>query len=238
MRAPEAAKILDALELARGEPPAARALELLRTFREESRDELAAQPVGWIVARLLELRESMLGPILECVARCPRCGVSLETQVVIAELLALAPEKPLHQARTESAGRRIDFRIPTGADLISLRGDANTALSRLLTNLVIADRGEALDVDAMAQARTAIEAAIAEHDPLACIELAMSCGDCGHRWRDSLRPFEFVWSELQAAARRLTAEVAQLAAGFGWREADILAMSEQRRRRYLEMLPA
>ena len=44
-----------------------------------------------------------------------------------------------------------------------------------------------------------------------------------------------VWTEVDAAARRMMGEVAAIAAAFGWTEAAILAMSDARRRAYLEL---
>ena len=42
--------------------------------------------------------------------------------------------------------------------------------------------------------------------------------------------------EVQARARRLLREVDVLARAYGWTEADVLALSEQRRTAYLEIV--
>ena len=46
----------------------------------------------------------------------------------------------------------------------------------------------------------------------------------------------FLWSEIEACASRLLAEVDALARAYGWRERDILAMSGIRRAAYLDMV--
>jgi hypothetical protein len=46
----------------------------------------------------------------------------------------------------------------------------------------------------------------------------------------------FFWTELSAQAKRLLREVHTLARGYGWREADILAMSARRRQLYLDLV--
>ena len=45
-------------------------------------------------------------------------------------------------------------------------------------------------------------------------------------------------AELATQAKRLLREVHFLARAYGWREADILAMSARRRQAYLEMVGA
>jgi hypothetical protein len=45
----------------------------------------------------------------------------------------------------------------------------------------------------------------------------------------------YLWEELRAQAVRLLHEVHTLARFYGWREADILALSAARRHAYLEL---
>ncbi len=46
----------------------------------------------------------------------------------------------------------------------------------------------------------------------------------------------YFWAELAAEAKRLLREVDALARAYGWREADILALSPRRRQAYLELI--
>ena len=82
----------------------------------------------------------------------------------------------------------------------------------------------------------AIAAKMESADPQADVELQPECAQCGHRWQTAFDIESFFWNEIQAWAARTMREVHTLARAYGWREADILNMSPQRRRFYLEML--
>jgi hypothetical protein len=43
------------------------------------------------------------------------------------------------------------------------------------------------------------------------------------------------WAQVRAAAGRLLGDIADLAAAFGWTEAEVLALPERRRAAYLEL---
>ena len=73
-------------------------------------------------------------------------------------------------------------------------------------------------------------------DPQANVQLGFDCADCGHRWLSAFDIFAFLWKELVNWAKRILREVCLLASAFGWPEADILAMSAQRRQLYLQMI--
>jgi hypothetical protein len=87
-------------------------------------------------------------------------------------------------------------------------------------------------------AREAVEAAMEEGDPFAEVTLTLACPACGHEWAETLDPAPFVWAALGDAARRLVADVADLASAFGWSEHDVLTMSPGRRRLYLDVVRA
>ena len=82
----------------------------------------------------------------------------------------------------------------------------------------------------------AIAAEMEKADPQANVQLALDCADCGHRWLSGFDIVPFLWSEIDNWARRVLREVCALASAFGWREADILAMSAGRRQLYLQMI--
>lgn len=150
----------------------------------------------------------------------------------------IAEASPL---RLATAGYCVDYRLPTCHDLLSLRGDPVAASGNLAMGLVerASFNGEAADATRLpAELYSELARCVVERDPLAHIELLLRCSGCGLDWAETLNVVEYVWRELGAHARNLTAEVAHLAAAFGWTEADILGMTERRRRRYLETLLA
>jgi hypothetical protein len=77
---------------------------------------------------------------------------------------------------------------------------------------------------------------MAQADPQTDVQLDLTCPACGSSWRAPFDIVSYFWSEVNAWAERLLREVHTLAATYGWFEADILAMSPARRRRYLEMI--
>ena len=84
---------------------------------------------------------------------------------------------------------------------------------------------------------TAVADALGDYDPQADVQLALSCSDCGHEFGMSFDIEEYFWVEVAARAMRVLREIHILARAYGWREADILAMSTRRRQAYLELAP-
>ena len=64
----------------------------------------------------------------------------------------------------------------------------------------------------------------------------LSCEACSHRWQLVIDIASFFWEEVNRLAKRLLQQVHTLAWAYGWREDDILAMSNTRREFYLEMV--
>ena len=75
-------------------------------------------------------------------------------------------------------------------------------------------------------------------DPQASVELQLACPDCGHLWAVPFDTVSFLWDEVGAWAERTLREVHLLASAYGWGEDEILALSPERRRRYLGMVTA
>jgi hypothetical protein len=79
---------------------------------------------------------------------------------------------------------------------------------------------------------------LAEADPLAEILLNFDCPACKENFAEPLDLASFFWSALDARVRRLLADVHALASAYGWSEAEILALSSQRRNFYLKQVLA
>ena len=63
-----------------------------------------------------------------------------------------------------------------------------------------------------------------------------SGGTVSHGWQAALDVAADFWLELHAWARGMLREIHTLARAYGWREADILALSPARRRHYLQLV--
>ena len=243
MRTPTARDLLQAWDDGRRASSAERAMLLVKTVRDESAAALSAMPLGWVSARLLELRAALIGPRLTAIVNCHACDAVIETGLDVRELTSLSPSDsaadPPAPIEVNDGGYRLFVRLPACRDLVSLRVSSSEAAGCLARALVSrAERsGTAVAAGELPHtAHAAIERAVLDHDPLAHVELALACPQCGTQWAEPLHVFEFVWIEVSAHVERLFGEVARLAWAFGWSEADILSLSDARRVRYLELL--
>ena len=77
---------------------------------------------------------------------------------------------------------------------------------------------------------------VLERDPQAEVQIDMTCPQCQYHRPSLFDVSRFLWTEIQAQAKRLLREVHILARAYGWRETEILALSNVRRQFYLEMM--
>lgn len=89
-----------------------------------------------------------------------------------------------------------------------------------------------------ADLRAAALARLEALDPAASVSFALACPACGQAWDAPLDPGAALWRKVQAAAERLLQEIDLLARAYGWREADVLALSPLRRAAYLQLVQA
>ena len=241
MHPPSAAQLIGAWEAGVSRRPVDRALTLLAAACPEMTfAELAALPVGRRDACLLELRESLFGSALDCYAECLWCQAPLEFRTDARELLARAERSAEPNRRELVCGdERLMFRAPDSDDLALIYrcADAETARGLLLERCVIeARRGDAsLPIaEISSQALDELSTRLAASENCADISFALQCAACGHSWDLAFDIASFLWSEVSLLAKRYLYEVHTLAWAYGWREADILAMSPARRRFYLD----
>ncbi|HEX6288333.1 MAG TPA: hypothetical protein VFZ66_04040 [Herpetosiphonaceae bacterium] len=205
-------------------------------------DELETLSIGQRDARLLEVWHRTFGPDLESYAECPQCAERLEFTLNAAQLSASAPPATAEATYQWSGDDfTIEFRLPNSRDLAAIVscGQPERAHHLLVSRCIVgAFQGDERIVPAELPA--AILGGIAErmtkHDPLAEVLLDLTCPACQSRWQALFDIGAFLWSELAATARRLLREIHTLARAYGWREADILALSATRRQSYLELV--
>ena len=232
MRALSNADLLDLWERGSSLHPMDRGLLALHTaLAETSFESLADWPLGRRNQALAELRCSWFGARLEAWTACPRCGEKLEFQMDARTLAADAPVAGPITVKGQS------FRFPTSRDLArSLRETApRTAAVRLLESCRL-DAGEPptwseQDIDEIGEQ-------MALGDPLAETRLSLDCPACANQWDEALDISAFLWTEIDARARRLLLEIHALASTYGWTERQVLSLSEARRAVYLEMCHA
>jgi hypothetical protein len=213
-----------------------RELALLAGVSGEPIEALARLPVGERDRRLLALRPATLGERLDCETLCPACGERLELALGTTAL-ACPPVESGAASTLEVGDWRVRFRLPTSADVAACSGEPAAGRALLIRCIVAVEHGDS------AHSRQALPGALhdavagrmAELDPQADVRLALDCPACDHGWEADLDIAGFVLAEVDAHATRLLGEVHGLARAYGWREADILALSPARRRRYLEL---
>ena len=204
--------------------------------------KLASLSIGQRDAYLLTLREITLGPKMDGFAKCPNCGEHLEFDINIADIRVtelLPPKVEVYNFSWEEVD--LQFRLPNSQDLAVIVDykDANTANSMLMQRCLLqaSSSSEVLDYsDLPSTIVNHLAEQIAENDPQAEILLNLDCPACQHSWQILFDIVSFFWTELTARAKRLLQEVHTLARFYGWREADILSMTEMRRQMYLNLV--
>jgi len=221
---------------------AERALLLLAAaYTEVTPEQIAQLSVGQRDRHLLALREQTFGSQLDGIATCPSCAVRLEFRVNAADICSTPLKEPDAVLEMTRAGYFVQFRLPNSLDLASLdsAADPETNRQHLLQSCVIMARRGRVEVAAAelpAEVGTAIAQRMVAADPQADVQLALACPHCQHTWQTPFDIVSYFWSEIQAWADRLLREVHSLASAYGWREAEVLALSPWRRQSYLQLI--
>lgn len=218
-----------------------RALTLLSAaYPQQSRDDLAALSIGQRDVRLLAIHENLFGPVLRSYAECPHCGAQLEFTIDASDL---RPQEsaPCREVLDVTAGDiQVRCRPPNSHDLAAVSQLGEIAAARVLAECCVVEASRCgVPIPASALPASAIEemaAAIGDADAQADTVLALQCADCRHGWKLSVDIVSFLWIEVNTLAKVLLQQVHLLAWAYGWRESDILALSDARRRGYLEMV--
>jgi hypothetical protein len=247
MRSLSAAELLQIWEYGLTQSPVQRALALLAAACHDTPlDTLAQLSIGQRDARLLTLREWAFGSHIDGTVVCPSCGERLEMSFDISEIRA----EPRSAGETSLAlevfelslgGYALRFRLPNSGDLSAIAGTADPAAAqrRLFERCIISAQHDGADIPAAAlpdEVMAATTASMAEADPQAGVQLALTCPACAQLWQATFDILAFFWQEMNDWAQRILREVHTLASAYGWREADILALSPRRRQLYLDLV--
>jgi hypothetical protein len=228
-------ELLDIWERGSSLHPVDRGLLALHTaFPATSYDTLAGWPLGTRNRALAELFESWFGAGLEAWAGCEACGEQLEFELSTRVLTAGLPAPATAPSTVVVTVGPHRFRLPSSRDLAVAAREATAELAAAsLLRTCWAGRGEPPSFSDREIEEAGQQLALA--DPLAEARVRLTCPDCGHEWDDTLDLALFVWAQVEARARRLLLDVHQLARAYGWTEGEILALSERRRRLYLDL---
>lgn len=212
--------------------PAATGLALLDAMMlDEAGGDPAALVLTDFEVALAGLGRAVGGDLATSYPQCQRCGERIELSFSWAALMeAVAPRVPMG-VTLSGMGALVDgmpFRLPTAEDARRAEG-AGDAAGRLLAACV--DGPEPID-----GARRRVERAMARLAPLLSRIVRVACAECGALTRAIIHVPSFVARIVAIEARGVFEDVHWLARGYGWREAEILALPRARRRLYAARL--
>ncbi len=192
---------------------------------DEPLDEL---PLAARDRALLEMRSATFGDELSATASCPACEAVAEVRVGCRELADAIIDHPTEELSL--GGTTVSIRSVSSRDLAEAVQASSGALDEEVRRRVL-EPGSGTDLSADQLDRVAER--IEERERDVEVRLALTCPECATTWSAVFDPVEFFWAEIVEAAQRALRDVADIAAAFGWSEADILAMTDTRRSRYL-----
>ncbi len=234
--------LLEMLERGRHASPVRRGLLLLQVASPGvPPEELEALPPGRRDGRLLELRRTLFGEVLEGVVECGACGERLELRFRVDDILLPVPDSPPGEGWVRRDGVGVRFRLPHSGDLLALEAAGAGVEGRrlLLERCVLEATQEAGGPVAPGEfpdsLASALAAAMEEADPQGAVRLATDCPACGQGWSVPFDIVAWLWEELEGWGRGVLQEVHLLARAYGWSESEILSLGVSRRRSYLEM---
>jgi hypothetical protein len=202
--------------------------------------DLTNWPVGRRNRALAALRTLCFGPELRVWTACGQCGEKLEFELDCRELVdpdgscvsdgLIEADVTGHVVVDDRA-----YRLPTSRDLAAVADIPD--LNRAARGLVERCRMDGEPVDEMGDEEIdKIGAKLAFADPSAEIRITLRCPGCCAEWDETLDLVSFVWTEIDSLARQVLSEVHTLASAYGWTERQVLGLSAERRRRYVEMV--
>jgi len=242
MKALSSSEMLEIWDMGRVQSPVERALILMAAaYPGESMDSLAALSIGQRDSCLLTLREMIFGQDMDCLIACPSCGDSLELDFKVEDIRKELVSKKNEVLSLGASGYDVQFRLPNSEDLIAISdgSEMDEMRHRLLWRCIMSAlwNGEVVPAnDLPAGLLDAVVSEMAQADPQADVRLELLCPSCGVKWRAVFDVVSFLWSEIDALARRTLREVHILASAYGWTEADILELSPWRRQCYKDMV--
>ncbi|WCM54373.1 hypothetical protein OH720_15620 [Pseudomonas sp. WJP1] len=220
-------------------PTALRPCALLAPLLTDGQAGAERLPLGRRDAHLLDLYGALLGPQLTALACCGHCGEQVELNLSTSQLRL--DDSPTDEAcgQFEWEDYLVHFRLPDSLDLQALVPETSIDQARKVLAgrclLEAQQGGQTVEFSTLPQALLqALSEAMGRADPQALTELQMCCPACDQRWSEVFDIASYLLEGLDHWARQTLDHVHLLATAYGWSEGQILALSPQRRARYLE----
>jgi hypothetical protein len=233
------ATLLDAWEAAAGAPGHRRGPALLAAIGEATPGESLDVPLDELAEALTRHHVTAFGSPAAGLITCPACTEILE---VDADLAALFP--PRRTGGSAGTGTQADraagpghlvVRTPTARDLIAAAAAADPAAEVVRRCVWSADGTPCQLADLGPEDLAAVDEELERRAGPGLPVLSTACPGCGEQVIALVDPATLLWAEVRSSATVLIQDVADLAAAFGWREDDVLALPGWRRAAYLEL---
>lgn len=223
------------------QPRSMRSLALLTEGCGLNEEEAAALSVPACDSALLALRRRSFGDALRGFANCRSCSERLEFTLSAGQIAQRLADATCVAGSSRHGLWTLHCRFATIADVHAAAAQSDLVVARnvLLTRCVSAihDDGHniALNEFPPELLAAADERLAAVHDA-AELSVALTCPACEATADITLDLAELLWAETRHTARRLFADVHELAWAYGWSEDAILSMSAPRRAAYLALV--
>lgn len=183
---------------------------------------------------LAAVYEGAFGDRIEGTLTCAKCNQPFDLHFSLRRLIdsvnqrmTPAKVKSLGDGRFETEG--LTFRLPTGADELTLAGrDSAEAESTL--------RERCAEGVARPQDQAALEDLLERVAPLLDLELLASCAECNHVHTVQFDIQSYVLGAIVGERRRLLSEINRIAGAYAWSLDEILSLSRNDRRQFVELI--
>ncbi|MPV37308.1 hypothetical protein [Georgenia subflava] len=226
MSALREAELLHAWERGAAAPPAARGARLLDAAEQATLAEVAHRAAA-VYAETFSAAAEVL---LTC-----RCGETLELSLDLATLAGPAPRP--EERTVPGVDGDLTVRALRVGDLVASATAADPVTELLARTVTRAGLTAAPTTLAPAELE-AVDDAARDLAGAAAITVRTTCPSCHDLLTAGVDVLALLWEAVDRRARTLLVQVVTLAAALGWSEADVLALTPQRRRAYLELVGA
>lgn len=233
------AVLLGAWEAAAGASGHARGPALLAAIGETAPAGSLGMPLDELAGALAWQYVTAFGPHAAGLITCPACAAMLEVDADLAALFprrrAGAPDGSGAEADRAVGPGRLVVRAPTARDLLAAADAADPAAEIMRRCVRHADGTPARLAGLDPADLAAVDAELERRAGPGMPALSTACPGCGEQVIALVDAAALLWAAVRASAAALIQDIADLAAAFGWREDDVLALPGRRRAAYLEL---
>jgi hypothetical protein len=195
---------------------------------------------------LVQLNRLTFGDVRFQTVICPaaECGKRVDVELDLSTVTPPPVPAEASGRLSLSDGRDVRYRLPTSGDQVALHGLPADELEAAFVERCVrpeqADGTPSLGPDEVMSLPTELRAEIVREvvaaSPELDMELDLECVECGKHFRFAYEPVHSLLRELRASRPALLKEVHYLAFYYHWSQTEILSLSRNLRREYLELL--